>query len=81
MSWALKAEEVPSVDNWRRAFQTEGTAGKSWRLKQCGRGAVWAELPVAGTEDKVPVAGSRQSCGASGASSAQMLRCAVRPGA
>lgn len=30
---------------------------------QCGCGAMWAELPVAGTEDKVPVAGSRQSCG------------------
>ena len=63
MSWALKAEEVPSMENGRRAFQTEGTVGWAWRLKQCGRGAVRAELPVAWTEDKGPVAGRQGPLG------------------
>lgn len=48
MSWALKAE-IPSVENWRRAFQTEGTAGKAWRLTSvdsvdvgpCGQSSLW----------------------------------------
>lgn len=64
MSWALKAKEVPSMENWRRAFQTEGMAwGKAWSPRQHEQGAVGAELHVTGMEDEVPLSGRRQSPG------------------
>ena len=73
----------PSVENWRRAFQTEGTAGKAWRLtsvdsvdvEPCGQSSLWL-----GQKIRCQWWEAGRAAGASGASSAWMLRCTVQPG-